>query len=408
MTPHEDPWGQDASPLAARPRRRWLPWAIGAAVLVALFVFRAQIAALLPGPVSAWFGAPVKALRPAAPPRLVGVARVEERNMPVQVSAVGVIEPLRTVAVKTRIDGQVVAVRFKAGDSVKAGAILFQLDDRPARAALEQAQAALARDAATLETQEQELARQEKMLAEQIVAQRDLDLARTAVEVTRQTLAVDRAALDNAKLTLEYTTIRAPINGRTGKVLIDIGNMARAADPGPLVTINEVQPIYASFSVPQRYLDEVRSRAKAGPPVVTVSNSDSTRPIAQGVLDFVDNSVDPATGTILLRAVFKNDAEALWPGQFVAATLVLREDRRALVVPPDAIQTGRNETYAYVVKPDNTVAYRPVTVDRIVDGAAVISAGLQAGETVVTDGQLNLLDGSRIQAAAAPSKPGKP
>lgn len=390
---------------APRPsRRRW--WVLGGVVVLlgATYLLRAQIAPVLPAPLSGWL-APGKSAGIAPPPRLVGVATVDARTIPVQVSAIGSIDPLRTVNVKSRVDGQVIAVKFKPGDAVKLGEVLFLLDDRPAQAALEQARAALARDTATLENQKREFARQELLMAAKITTQQDYDASRTAVAVTSQVIAVDRAAIDNAKLTLEFNTIRAPIGGRTGKVLIDLGNLVKANDAVSMVTINQIQPVYVTFAVPQRYLEEIRARYNAGRLPVTVSPPESKRVLAEGRLEFVDNSVDPSTGTITLRAVFSNENEALWPGQFVNAILVLHNEPGAITVPPEAVQTGKDGSFVYVVKADSTVQYRAVTVDRVVGGSTVISKGLTAGEIVVTDGQLNLIDGSRVQAAAA-SAPG--
>jgi multidrug efflux system membrane fusion protein len=386
--------------------RRWKIWALVIVVLGAGYLLRAQIATMLPAPL----GGSVAPGRPAGftpPPRLVGVTKALTQAVPVQVSAVGNIDPLRSVGVKSRVDGQVVAVKFKPGDAVKAGDVLFLLDDRTAQAALQQAEAALARDLATLENQKREFARQEQLMAAKITTQQDYDTARTAVAVTTQVLAVDRATIDNAKLNLEYTTIRAPISGRTGKVLIDLGNVVKANDNIFMVNLNQIQPIYVTFSVPQRYLDDIRIRMRNGVLPVTVSSPETQRQLAQGKLEFVDNAVDPATGTISLRAVFANENETLWPGQFVNAVLVLRTEENAVVVPPDAIQTGREGAFVYVVTAENSVQYRVVTVDRIVGGAAVITKGVVAGETVVTDGQLNLVDGSKVQVAGAEPKSGK-
>ena len=399
---------EDIAPASAKPwRKRIRLWGGIAAILVVLFLLRAQLAQILPASL-ANLVAPGKSAVFAPPPRLVGVAQVATRAVPVQVTIIGGIDPLRTVSLKSRVDGQVIAVKFKAGDAVKSRDVLFQLDDRPAQAALVQAQAALARDLATLENQKRELARQEQLNAAKISTQQDLDSARTNVAVTTQVVAVDRAAIDNARLTLEYNTIRAPIGGRTGKVLIDLGNIVKANDTVSLVTINQIQPVYVTFAVPQRYLNDIRDRVKRGVLPVTVAAPETKEQLAEGRLDFVDNAVDPSTGTISLRAVFANESEALWPGQFVNVTLVLRNEPRALVVPPEAVQSGRDGPFVYVVKADQTVQYRSVTVDRIVDGATVLSKGVAAGETVVTDGQLNLIDGSRVQVVTASSRGGKP
>jgi len=392
----------EGEPPAPTRRRRWWMWGAVAAALVLLWLLRAQLAPLLPGPVAEWLGA-AKPAGFAPPPRLVGVARAIVKAVPVQVSAVGNIDPLRSVNVKARVDGTIVAVLFKPGDAVKAGQVLFQLDDRTAQAALLQAKAAVERDLATLENQKREFARQEQLMAAKITTQQDYDAARTAVAVTTQTSAVDRAMIESAKLTLEYSTIRSPIAGRTGKVFIDLGNVVKANDTVPMVTINQIQPIYVTFSVPQRYLDDVRARYREGRLPVTVTAPESAKVLAEGRLEFVDNSVDASTGTIALRAVFQNESEQLWPGEFVSATLVLRSESAAITVPPEAVQTGRDGPFVYVVKADGTVQFRSVTVDRIVRGSAVLTKGVAPDETVVTDGQLNLVDGTRVQIAGAPS-----
>jgi len=402
----ESPPQRGATPPRRPLLKRWKMWGGVLAALVVLYLLRAQIAVILPAPVANWL-VPGRAAGFAPPPKLVGVAKVEVREVPVQITAVGSIDPLRTVNVKSRVDGQVVAVKFKAGDEVKANQVLFRLDDRPALAALNQAEAAFARDVATLQNQKRELARQEQLMAAKIATQQDYDTAHTAVAVTSEVIALDKAAIESARLTLEYNTIRAPIGGRTGKILIDLGNVIKATDTFPLVTINQIQPIYVTFSVPQRYLDEIRASLSSGRLPVKVSPPESKRTLAEGYLDFVDNAVDTSTATISLRAIFPNEKETLWPGQFVTATLVLSNERDAVIVPPEAVQTGREGSFVYVVKPDNTVQYRSVTVDRTVNGSAVISKGLAEGDTVVTDGQLNLLDGSRIQVATASPQGGK-
>jgi membrane fusion protein, multidrug efflux system len=391
------------------PPKRRLWWIVGgvAVALVVLWLVRGQIAPFLPAPIAGLLGGAPKAGF-APPPRLVGAAKVMMKSVPVQVSAIGSIDAFRTVSVKSRVDGQVVAVKFKQGDAVRVNDVLFQLDDRPAKSALDQAQAALSRDTATLDNQQREFTRQEQLLAAKISTQQDYDAARTAVAVTTQTIASDKAAIDNARLTLDYDTIRAPIPGRTGKVLIDLGNVVKANDTVSMVTINQIQPVYVTFSVPQRYLVDIRQRYRAGQLPVTVTAPESAKPLAEGRLDFVDNAVDTSTGTIALRAIFQNESEALWPGQFVNTTLVLHDDPTALTVPPEAVQTGREGAFVYVVKDDNTVNFRAITVDRIVAGSAVISKGLAEGETVVTDGQLNLVEGSRVAIAGQGAPGGKP
>lgn len=342
-----------------------------------------------------------------APPRLIRVATVAEHAVPVQVDAVGTAEPIRTVAIRSRVDGHVTDIPVKPGDYVRQGQVLFVLDQRPFQAALDQAQAQLGRDVAAFANAKEELKRQAQLMAKQLTTQESYDTARTTAEVQRQAVEVSKAAVESAKLNLDYATIRAPISGRIGKPTVDIGSIVRASDSGAIVTINQTHPIYATFSVPQRYLTEIRSRFGHDPMKVVVRLPGRTNQSAEGLLSFVDNTVDSTTGTIVLRAICENPNEVLWPGESVTVTLTLSTEPNALVVPPDAVQTGPHGTFVFVAKPDNTVEYRPVTVDRILADNAVITKGLKLGESVVLDGQLNLVDGSRIQVVAANTDVGK-
>jgi multidrug efflux system membrane fusion protein len=357
----------------------------------------------LPGQGDAAKGKPAA----AAPPRLIRVAPVQEKSVAVQVDAVGSVEPMRTVAIRSRADGHVTDIRVKPGDLVREGQVLFVLDQRPFRATLDQAQAALGRDMAGYLNAQEEQERQVQLMAKQLTTQEAFDRAKTTLEVQKQAVEVSRAAVETAKLNHEFATIRAPITGRIGKPNVDIGSIVRASDSAPIVTINQIHPIYATFSVPQRYLTEIRTRFGKHPLPVAVGLPGKSQETARGVLSFVDNTVDQTTGTIVLRATCENPTEILWPGESVSVTLTLSTDPGALVVPPEAIQTGPRGTFVYVTKPDNTVEYRPVTVDRVVGAAAVIAQGLSAGEQVVLDGQLNLVHGTRIQVVAANTEAGK-
>ncbi len=389
-----------AGPGGGRNRWRWISLSI--AVIAVLAAGGYLLRGYWPGG-----GEPSKGKTAAGiPPRLIRVTPVEARAVPVEVGAVGSIEPLRTVAVRPRVDGQVTEVRVQPGDRVREGQVLFVLDQRPLRAALDQAQAALGRDLASLQNATEDQDRQVQLMAKQLTTQEALDRANSALAVQKQAVEVSRAAVESAKLNLDYATIRAPIPGRIGKPAVDIGSIVRAGDSTTLVTINQIHPIYATFSVPQRYLSEIRTRFGKDPMPVAVRRPGKGNFVAQGVLSFVDNTVDPTTGTIVLRATCENPSENLWPGESVSVTLTLSVDPGALVVPPEAVQTGPRGTFVYVAKPDNTVEYRSVTVDRVVLGSAVITDGVQPGEQVVLDGQLNLINGARIQVVAANSESG--
>ena len=387
-----------------QPRRRLLILGIAAAFILLAVLIRAFWPASSSSPTAAGPG------RGGAAAKTVRVGTVETRSMPVQISAVGSVEPMRTVAIRSRVDGNLTELRIKPGDLVRANDPMFVLDQRPFRAALEQARAAFARDKAGLDNARQDMQRQQQLWDKQLTSQETFDRSKTQLDQATQALANSQAAMENAQLNLEYATIRAPISGRIGKPAVDIGSMVRGNDPSVLVTINQISPIYATFSVPQRYLTEIRARFGRDPMEVAVVRSGSDKPAATGKLAFVDNTVDPTSGMIVLRAAFGNEKETLWPGESVSVILTLSTDAAAKVVPPETVQTGTKGPYVFVVKPDSTAEFRPVTVDRVVSGYAVISSGLAAGEKIVLDGQLNLVNGSRIQVAGAapPSAPGTP
>lgn len=391
--------GEPDRPESGKRPRRWL-WAAGTVVVLVAggYLFRAW----LPGG-----GEAAKKGAAGPPPRLIRVAAVEQKAVPVQVDAVGTMEPIRAVAIRSRVDGHVTEIHVAPGELVREGQVLFVLDQRPFRAALNQAQAVLGKDLAALQNAQEELERQTQLMARQLTTQEAFDRAKTALEVQKQAVEVSRAAVETARLNLDFATIRAPIAGRIGKPSVETGSFVRGGDSAPIVTINQTHPIYATFAVPQRYLTEIRARFGKAPMPVAVRVPGPRALQARGVLSFVDNAVDPATGTIVLRATCENPEEVLWPGESVSVTLTLSTEPNALAVPPEAVQTGPRGTYVYVAKPDNTVEYRPVTVDRVVADSAVISQGLAAGERVVVDGQLNLVHGARVQVVAANTEPGK-
>jgi multidrug efflux system membrane fusion protein len=336
----------------------------------------------------------------------VTVAQVERKNVPQQVTAIGTVEPMQTVTVRTQVGGTLVGVHFREGQEVKRGDLLFTIDPRPYQAALAQAESAVARDKAKFVDAEWNARRLTELAQKEYVTQQQAESARADAASLKATVAADEAAVEQAKLNLAYCTIRSPVTGRTGSVLVHAGNVVKANDIA-LVVIDQLQPIYVSFSVPERVLPQVRARAGEQLPVVArlsdqkpgdVPESGSIRgEAAQGTLTFVDNAVNSVTGTILLKATFPNTDETLWPGSFAMATVTLGELHDAVVAPIQAVQRGQQGQYVFVVKQDGTVESRPVTVSLQDERQAVIEKGLAPGEVVVTDGQLRLAPGSRVQ-----------
>lgn len=344
-------------------------------------------------------GAARKAAPDAAPVR---VAKAERMPVPREVSAVGHVEASSTVAVKPRVGGEVATVGFREGDDVAAGALLFQVDPRPYQAALAQAQSNLARDRARLSEAERNLERYEELVKKEYVTREQYDAARANVEALKATLQGDDAAVEQARLNLEFCRITAPVAGRTGNLLVDAGNVVKANDDKPMVVINRLEPVFVAFSLPEQDLTEVKARARASK-LTVVATPPGGAP-HEGELTFFDNAVDPASGTIQLKATFPNRDRALWPGQFANVTLTLATDAGTLVVPAAAIQSGQSGTYVWVVKAGNTAEPRPVKVTRTWRSWAVVGEGIAASDTVVTDGQLRLAPGVpvSVKEEAAP------
>ena len=361
------------------------------------------------------------------PPTPVSVAVVTQESVPVEIHAIGAVEASATVQVKSQIAGELMSVKFTEGGNINRGDLLFEIDPRPYREALRQAEAAVARDAAQLRQAEANLARDqaqsrnadveatryEALVKEGVVSRTQYDLARTnsdalreairadqaAIESARASLESDRAAVDRAKLDLSYCEIRSPIPGRAGNLLVHAGNLVKANDT-PLVVINQVQPIFATFGVPERQLAAIRRNSGARKLAVEVSPQDDPSKKVRGLLTVIDNTVDTNTGTIRLKATFANEERILWPGQFVDVALTLDTRPNAILAPAEAVQAGQQGQFVYVVKSDQTVELRPVTVGPNVGTKTIIEKGLAQGETVVTDGQLRLFPGARIQAVA--------
>jgi multidrug efflux system membrane fusion protein len=326
----------------------------------------------------------------------VTVAPVVTKSMPIEIRVIGTVEPYSTVAVRSQITGQLTSVNFKEGDDVQQGQVLFALDRRPLEAALRQAEANLERDLAQAENAASQAKRYEDLAGRGIASREQVDTTRTGAAALSATVEADRAAVENAKVQLQYATISAPLAGRTGALMVHEGNLVRANDATPLVVINQVAPIFVSFAIPEsrlpdlrRYMAQESLRVEASPP-------NDGRPSSSGRITFVDNSVDPNTGTIRIKGTFPNGDRRLWPGQYVNVVVTLTSDPAAIVVPAAGIDAAQEGQYAFVVKPDQTVEFRPVEVARTNGVEVVIKSGLKPGETVVTDGHLRLVPGSRI------------
>jgi membrane fusion protein, multidrug efflux system len=346
---------------------------------------------------------PPQARGAPAPP--VTVATAVEQPMPVRIDTIGTVQVVANVAVKSRIDGYIESVLIHDGQYVKTGDVMFRLDSRAAQAQVAQFTAQLARDTAQLANAERDVKRYEPLVRKDFVSRQQYDTATTTADADRAAVAADQAMLDNAKVLLSYDTIVAPLDGRVGAITIKAGNSIKANDV-PLATINEIEPIYVNFNLPESELPALRAAmAKSQVPVAVRPQGDEGMPV-EGSVEFFDNTVDVNSGTIAVRAKFANEDQRLWPGEFVNVSMTTRIDPNAIVVPPAAIQVGQDTDYVYVVKPDSTAAYRPVTVARTVDDKAVVSKGLAAGERVVVDGQMRVSNGIRVDVRP-PVQPAK-
>ena len=366
--------------------------------------------------------------RVQVPPVPVMVSNAVEKTLPVQLTAVGNAQAYTSVGIKSQINGQIMEVRFKEGQDVKKGDLLFVIDPRPFEAALRQAEAALGqrqaevqqaqanleRDQAQLDNAKVQERRYRDLVDRELIAREQYDQLRTNWAALEATVQADRAAVENAKastraaqanvdsarLQVAYTAIRAPIDGRTGNLLVQNGNIIKANDDNPIVVINQIHPIYVSFSVPEQNLPDIKKyyRATGGLRVITrLPRQQET--LATGDLSFVNNTVDMTTATIQLKATFANMDNALWPGQFLDVSLVLTS-RTAVVVPSQAIQPGQKGPYVFVVKPDMTVESRPVVPGTRLGAETVIEQGVRGAERIVTDGQLRLIPGAKIEIRA--------
>ena len=324
----------------------------------------------------------------------VMVAVAEQKNVPIEIHAIGSVQPMQTVAVRAQVTGLLTQVSFREGDDVARGQLLFTIDQRPYQAALAQAQANLARDEADLRNAEAEAKRYGDLVKKDYVTKEEYDKWVSAAEAARAVVAADRAMAENARLQRSYCEIRSPLDGRTGSLMVHAGNIVKANDTTPLVVINQVEPVYVQFAVPEQNLGLLRQREGAK---VDASPQQGGAPLATGTLTFIDNNVDTTTGTITLKATFPNRNRALWPGQYVNIAITTDNRAGALVVPLRAVQTGQKGPYVYVVKGGHDVEMRPVSIYKTIDQDAIIDKGLHAGETVVTDGQLRLTPKSKVE-----------
>ena len=330
---------------------------------------------------------------PAVPVTAVPVVM---KTVPVRLIAIGNVEPYTTVALKARVDGQIVSVRFREGEEVRQGSVLFEIDPRPFAAALKQAQANLLKDQALLDRANQQEARYKDLLAKNFISADAYEQVRTNAETAKATVAADDAAIENSRLSLEYCTIRAPVTGYAGRIQIQQGNLVKANDVNALVTINQIVPVYASFSVPEQNVADIRKYQADGELRVQATFTNAAHAPIAGKLSFLDNSADMTTGTIKLKAEFANTDKALWPGQFVNVVLTLYDQKDAIVAPSAAVQNGPNGQYVFVVKPDLTAELRSIKIARAEGDETVVASGLKPGEQVVTVGQVRLAPGTRV------------
>jgi multidrug efflux system membrane fusion protein len=355
----------------------------------------------------------------------VSVGSVTRKSVPVQLNAIGIIQPSTTVSVRSMVGGKIVGVHFKEGQEVRKGALLFTIDPRSFELAVKQAEATLAKDIALAKQAEAAITkdtaqtknarvqaeRYQSLVEKQLVAQEQYDLVRTnaesleatlladraALEIAKAAVQADRAALENAKLQLEYCSIRAPIDGRTGNLLIHPGNIVKDSDTLPLTVVNQIRPVYVTFSLPEKNLLSIRKYMSREKLKVQARIPNDAKPSEEGVLSFIDNAIDNSTGTIQLKGMFLNKEQRLWPGQFVNLILTLAIQADAVVVPTKAIQTGQQGQHVFVVRSDLTVESRAIVVDRTVNEESIIGRGLNPGETVVIDGQLQLVPGRKVE-----------
>jgi membrane fusion protein, multidrug efflux system len=326
----------------------------------------------------------------------VTVGTVVQKTVPVDLRVIGSVEPASTVEIRSQITGQLQSIGFKEGDDVKQGDVLFNLDRRPLEAALKQAEANLQRDVAQSTNANVQAERLADLAQRGIVSRDQLDTSKATAAALAGTIEADRAAVENARIQIQYATIGAPLSGRTGRLMVHEGSLIRANDTTPMVVINQLSPINVTFAVPEAQLAPLKRYMQQGAVVVNVAPPSDATARSTGRVTFIDNAVDPTTGTIKVKGSFPNSNHLLWPGQFVNVVITLSEDRNAIVAPTAAVQTGQDGQYVFVVKKDMSAELRPVQVGRAIGNETIVTQGLRADEVVVTDGHLRLTPGAKV------------
>lgn len=331
----------------------------------------------------------------------VTVGHVVQKPVPLELHVIGTVEPSSTVSIRAQVTGELTSVTFREGDDVREGQLLFSLDRRPLDAALKQAEANLQRDSAQAANAVAQADRMAELAQRGIATREQVETSAAGASALDATVEADRAAVENARVQVQYASIKAPISGRTGALQVHPGNLVRANDTTPLVVINQVAPVNVSFAVPEAQLPLLKEHLAKGSVHVEAESPSDEEGASEGHITFVDNTVDPTTGTIRLKGAFPNRDRRLWPGQFVNVIITLATDPMAIVVPSTAVQVGQQGSYVFVVKPDNTAELRTITVSRVVGDDTIVSTGLNADEVVVTDGQLRLVPGTPVAVKAA-------
>lgn len=334
--------------------------------------------------------------KPKAKGAPVLVAEAVRGSIPIQLSAIGNVQAGATVGVKSRINGDLLKVHFEEGQDVKKGDILFTIDSRDLEATLREAKAQLARSRAQLRKAEEDKRRYDELMRQQIISRDQQETTATSLAVLQAQIAANQAAVDSAQVQLSYAIIRSPLDGRTGEVLLNAGNMVKANADTPMVTVQQVEPLDVRFTVPEMHLGTIMAAQSAGGLRVRAAAPGQNK-TAEGKIAFIDSSVDAQTGTIALKASFPNRDRALWPGQFVNVIFELGRRENVVLAPTQAVSTGSEGDFVYILKPDNTVEYRLVTAGPIFDGKTLIEKGLQGGEKVVIDGHLRLAPGAAVE-----------
>jgi multidrug efflux system membrane fusion protein len=344
-----------------------------------------------------------KASDSAAVPVVDGYA--ESRDVPIWLSGLGAVQPLQAVTVKVRVDGQLQRVMFVEGQEVRVGTVLAKIDPRPFEAQLKQAKAQEARDEALLANAVIDLDRYATLSKQDSIPQQQFSTQKALVDQLKAAVQADQGAIEMAQLQVQYTTITSPLNGRVGLRLVDAGSIVHATDSNGLVTVTQMEPIAAIFSLPQDALPELRENMAKGTLAVVAFTRDGSQELAKGKLIFVDSQIDPATGQVRFKAIFENRGRTLWPGQFITARVLVRTEKGAVTIPANAVQNGPNGTYVFIIKADSSVAVQPITLGSVNGGLAIVHSGLEPGTRMVVEGQYRLEPGSIVEVNSNAAKP---